>query len=222
MPLTYTNTHTHSLRTDATGPDLATSFPWGNIRRHQLSGAHLLCFPVLPSCPSPHHLLSAPPLSFIHSFLPSFFLHQSHKLVILSFLLYLFNHRHLSRNVPFMWDKLSLCGLNVTKCQLVVLIMVCVWLHVCAAMRLDSSSQDCWAMKRVMMHTTSCIYTHQAHKYHHSHRLGPSTWSHSLGLRGRGEHGQSWQELLVCVCACVWGGGAVCQGLYLQSVDLSL
>lgn len=42
-----THTHTHSLRTDATGPDLATSFPWGNTRRHQLSGNPLFCFLIL-------------------------------------------------------------------------------------------------------------------------------------------------------------------------------
>lgn len=70
----HTNTHTHSLRTDATGPDLATSFPWGNTRRHQLSGALLLCFPDLSSCllPSPCQLLSPPLVIFyFHSFLTS-------------------------------------------------------------------------------------------------------------------------------------------------------
>lgn len=64
-------------------------------------------------------------------------------------------------------------------------------------------------MKRVMMHTTSCIYTNipntHTHEHQHSHRLKPSTRSHSLGLKGRGEHGQSWHELLVCVRVCVWG-----------------
>ncbi len=79
-------------------------------------------------------------------------------------------------------------------------------------------------MKRVMMYTTSCIYTPNTHTHTHththtnqhqpSHRLGPSTRSHSLGLRGRGEHGQSWHELLVCVCmfVCVhvWGSVPRC------------
>lgn len=207
---THIHKHSHTLAQDRRyRARFSYKFPMGE---HQTPPVVWRSSPLFPHPP----LLSLSPSlalcssTFIHSFFPSFLPSSciSHTncvfLVIFSFLLYLFNHWHLSRNVPFMWDKLSLCGLNVTKCHPVVLIMVCVWLHVCAAMRLDSSSQDCWAMKRVMMHTTSCIYTHQAHKYHHSHRLGPSTWSHSLGLRGRGEHGQSWQELLVCVCAKVY------------------
>lgn len=36
-----------ALRTDATGPVLDTSVPGGITRRHQLSGAALLCFPIL-------------------------------------------------------------------------------------------------------------------------------------------------------------------------------
>lgn len=58
------------------------------------------------------------------------------------------------------------------------------------------------------MHThNKQIYPH-THKRWHSHRLGPSTQSHSLGLRGHGEHGKSWHKLLslcVCVCVHVWG-----------------
>lgn len=97
-----------------------------------------------------------------------------------------------------------------------------VWLHACGATRLRSSSQDRWAMRRVMTHTTSCIQTPNTHKHRHSHRLGPSTRSHSLGLRGLREHGQSWHKLCVCVWVCECMCGAMCQGLYLQSVDLSL
>lgn len=64
--------------------------------------------------------------------------------------------------------------------------------------------------------TAPAVHTHQTHEDHHSHRLGPSTWSHSLGLRGRGERGQSWQVWCVCVCAVVrWGQ---CAKVYISSL----
>lgn len=51
------------------------------------------------------------------------------------------------------------------------------------------SYEDCYdAHHQLYIHT----------KHHHSHRLGLSTWSHSLGLRDCGERGQSWQ-VLFCV-----------------------
>lgn len=57
--------------------------------------------------------------------------------------------------------------------------------------------------------TAPAVHTHQTHEHHHSHRLGPSTWSHSLGLRGRGERGQSWQVWCVCVYVQLCDGGSV-------------
>lgn len=100
MPLTHTNTPTLLLRTDATGPDLATSFPWGNTRRHWLSGAPLLCFPVLSSCPSP--ITRSPRYTFVLSSLLLVFIPQT-----LSFhlLFCCFNYRHLLRNVSFTRNK---------------------------------------------------------------------------------------------------------------------
>lgn len=152
---THTHKHSHTVAQDRRyRARFSYKFPMGgNTRRHQLSGAPLLCFLVLSSCPSL--------LLYFHFFLlfscsPRFCPQNNVFLVISSSLCFfnLFKHWHRSRNVSFMRGKLSLWVLRD---------------YVCAAMRLDSSSQDCWAMKRVMTHTTSCICTPNTHMSINAH-----------------------------------------------------
>lgn len=203
-----THKHTHSVRTDATGPDLATSFPWGNTRRHQLSGAPLLCFPVLSSCllPSPNCSLSHPlVILYFHSFLPS-------SCILL--LQYSFTSQLLSHKLCFPCHFIFPLFLTVISLlwEMSCLCVICRWARVSQSSSLWWVQQwDCIAADWIaelwseLWRTLPAAYTHQrhTHKHQHSHRLRPSTRSHSLGLRGRGEHGQSWHELFVCVCACV-------------------
>lgn len=105
---------------------------------------------------SGHPLLSFFPPFFLYS-PPAVFIHQSafvpQTVFSLPFHLPPFPHCHQS----FMRDELSLCDLQVSTCQPVVFTVVS------AAMRLHCSRLDCWAMKRVMTHTTSCIYTPKTH-----------------------------------------------------------
>lgn len=193
---THTDSHT-PMQDRRYRARFSYKFPKGNTRRHQLSGALLLCFPSL---------LVSFPLSITHS--ASFILFFSASSTILfihwplncswSFHHFLtFNNSYLSRNESFFFLK----KWSLYVYQPIVFSTVCINAYVSSDEIGQQQSRSLSCEGSYDAHYTSCIYPHQTHP----HRLGPSTRSPSLGLRGRGEHGQSWHRLLMCVyiCACV-------------------
>lgn len=168
MPVTQTNTHTHSLRTDATGPDLATSFPWGNTRRHQLSGARLLCFP--------RPLLLSPPISQSLALSSS-----SHPLLSHLSIIYFPTHRVFLPHFIFSFFCLFNHWLSFKKCVLHErqTVFVCFACEHVSASRLDCGVYDCMCARqwdwiaavriaelwRELWRTLPAVYTHQTHTH---------------------------------------------------------
>lgn len=150
MPLTHTNTHTQSLRTDATGPDLATSFPWGRTP----DATSCLALPSSVSSSSP--LVPLPSSTFILSsfflILPAFvpktmFSWSFHHFSVSS----IFLNTDIVQEMFLLWEANCLCGFCATTCVYSNEIGL-------AAVRIVELWSELWC-------TLQAVYAHQTHTW---------------------------------------------------------